>query len=126
MSDIARVRRIWRGMRQRCRNPNEPAYKHYGGRGIYFDAVWDDFETFKEWSLSNGYADDLQIDRIDNDGPYAPTNCRWTTAIVNMNNRRSNRVLTVDGERLTVSEAARKYARERNARPAPEDLSRGV
>ena len=72
-----RIYVIWRNMRQRCNNPKSPYYKYYGGRGISICNEWDDFSVFEDWSLSNGYADNLTIDRINVDGNYEPSNCRW-------------------------------------------------
>jgi len=82
-----RLYRAWGNMINRCVNPNSINYHRYGGRGIKVCADWScSFEEFSDWAFSNGYADDLTIDRIDNDGNYEPTNCRWVTAEVNSRN----------------------------------------
>lgn len=72
----------WVNMRQRCRNPNNPRYADWGGRGIWFHPLWDDFAVFLQMvGEPPGRRYDLySLDRIDNDGPYAPGNVRWSTA----------------------------------------------
>lgn len=80
---------IWRGMKQRCFNENNPSYKFYGARGITVCDEWaSSYQTFKEWALTNGYSNDLTIDRIDCNGNYCPNNCRWVDWEVQFKNRR--------------------------------------
>ncbi len=71
---------IWRGMRSRCGDERCAMYYRYGGRGIALCSEWkNDFLTFRSWAITNGYKPGLSIDRIDNDGNYEPSNCRFLT-----------------------------------------------
>lgn len=89
----------WQSMLNRCYRPSEAAYKNYGGRGILVCSEWRaSFVNFRDWALANGYQDNLQLDRTNNDGNYEPSNCRWVQRIININNRRSTKVLTAFGE----------------------------
>lgn len=84
-----RLASIYQGMKQRCYNTNRPNYKYYGGRGIVICNEWlNSPQAFYEWSLSNGYRDDLSIDRIDNNRGYFPDNCRWVSAKEQATNKR--------------------------------------
>ena len=86
-----RIYEIWTGMRKRCTNPNDHAFHNYGGRGISVCPEWADFAVFREWANANGYSDKLSIDRVNNDGNYEPSNCKWSTAKEQANNRRPKR-----------------------------------
>lgn len=92
----------------RCNNPKNDAYVWYGGRGISVCVEWEDYLTFRDWALKNGYSDELSIDRIDVNGDYCPQNCKWSTFIDQCNNRRSNRFLEFNGETLSISQWGRK------------------
>lgn len=103
-----RLYNIWRGIKIRCFNQNSRAYKNYGGNGITMYNEWkDNFKSFYDWSMSNGYTDELSIDRIDNNKGYFPDNCRFVDKIVQANNKRNNRLLTYNGETHTVAEWGR-------------------
>jgi hypothetical protein len=80
-------------MKSRCYNTKEYHYPYWGGRGIKICDEWlNSFAAFQDWALSHGYSDELSIDRIDNDGNYEPSNCRWATAKQQANNRRKRRI----------------------------------
>lgn len=78
-----RIYHIWTGIKGRCLNKNYCQYKYYGGREIKVCDEWMDkvngFMNFYNWSMLNGYTDELSIDRLNPDGDYAPSNCRWAT-----------------------------------------------
>lgn len=106
-----RLYRIWAGIIQRCCNDRKPyEWEKYGGRGITVCDEWrKSFEAFQDWALSNGYRDELTIDRIDNDGPYCPGNCRWATIYEQNNNKRTSKYISFNGETGTLREFADKY-----------------
>ena len=84
-----RLYRIHSGIKQRCLNEKNPAYKHYGERGILICKEWlVSFESFRKWSLENGYSDNLTIDRINTNGNYEPENCRWADKSTQSQNTR--------------------------------------
>ena len=106
----SRLFKIWAGMKSRCYNKNVPAYKNYGGRGIFVYQSWiESFEEFERWAFEHGYSDDLEIDRIDNNGPYSPQNCRWVRRKENCRNRRNNYSVEINGVMYqSAAEAAEK------------------
>lgn len=95
-------------MKSRCFNKNNPDYKDYGGRGITVCSEWLIFDSFCKWALENGYQEDLTIDRIDVNGNYEPSNCRWASIIEQANNKRRNHFIEYKGEKLTISQWSRK------------------
>jgi hypothetical protein len=96
---------IWSGIKHRCSNPNNQSYFKYGGRGIIICEEWqNDFMNFYNWAMGNGYSDDLSIDRIDVNGNYEPSNCRWATAKVQANNRTNTRYIEIGNEIKPISE----------------------
>ena len=94
-----RLYSIWYDIYRRCYVKTRRSYKDYGGRGIKICDEWlNSFESFVLWAKNNGYASDLTIDRIDNNGNYCPENCRWVDRIVQANNKTSNHYLTYKGK----------------------------
>lgn len=101
-SDDPKYYDIWIQMRARCNNPKNAAYKWYGERGIKVCERWNSFQAFVEDMGSR--PDGMQIDRMDNDGDYEPSNCRWVTSKKNLRNTRRNRQMTAFGETKCMSE----------------------
>ena len=98
-----RLYNIWRSMKKRCNVVTNDAYKYYGGRGIKVCEEWNDFELFMKWAYSNGYADNLTIERKDVNGNYEPSNCKWIPMSEQSKNRRiSLRTYDVDGEEKNI------------------------
>lgn len=97
----------WRNMRRRCLNPADPSFKHYGGRGIVVCDRWKD--SFAEFLADMGDPPaGMTIERVDNDGPYAPDNCRWATRKEQMRNYSRNRWVTINGETLLLDDWAKR------------------
>ena len=105
-----RLYHIHQGIKKRCLDKNNNNYELYGGRGIKICDDWlNNFYNFEKWSLNNGYSDNLSIDRIDVNGNYEPSNCRWATFKEQNNNRRSNTFLSLNNEKLSLKMACEKY-----------------
>lgn len=101
----SKIYKAWSSMRSRCNCKTNKVYYRYGGRGIKVCKEWDDnFQAFYDWSISNGFRDDLTIDRIDNNGDYSPDNCRWATMLIQDNNKRNNVFIAHNGETHTAAE----------------------
>ena len=111
MDGHSKVNQVYKGMKQRCFNYNDMHYKNYGARGITVCPEWLDNEevklkgspskgwlTFKKWVLENGYKEGLTIDRINVNGNYEPSNCRWISIKEQQSNRRSCKFVTYKGK----------------------------
>lgn len=104
-----RLYNIYNHMKRRCHDEKNKKYPDYGGRGITVCPEWrDSFEAFRDWAMANGYRDDLTIDRRDNDGPYSPENCRWTTNKEQQNNKRTSHKVSFNGEEITLAQLSEK------------------
>lgn len=98
---------IWENMRRRCYYSKNNMYKNYGGRGIRVCDEWkDDFEPFMKWAQENGYKEGLSIERIDVNGNYEPSNCKWITPKEQYLNRTDSHLITAFGKTQTIKEWA--------------------
>lgn len=103
--DKKRISKILRNMRYRCKNSNYSGYKWYGGKSVRVCDEWDkNTQSFIQWSIENGYDENKTIDRINNDGDYEPSNCRWVDNQTQQNNRSNNVYLTYNEETKTLRE----------------------
>lgn len=112
-----RLYRIWQAMKERCYNPNRWNYDKYGGKGIVVCDEWrNDFMNFYNWAMANGYNDNLSIDRIDNNGNYEPSNCRWTDCCMQGYNRgvQSNSTTGYEGISKLKDGRYRAYIKKNN------------
>ena len=101
---------VWHTMKQRCYNLNNNQYKNYGKRGIGICSEWlEDFISFYNWAINNGYKEGLSLDRIDNNGNYEPNNCRWATVKEQSRNRRNNRCFEYNGKTQCLEDWAKEY-----------------
>lgn len=102
-----RLYRIWVHIKDRCYNKENDSYINYGARGITVCDEWkNDFESFRDWALENGYSDELSIDRIDVDIGYCPDNCKWSTVYEQSRNKRCNNYFTHNGKTLCLTDWA--------------------
>lgn len=102
----------YNNMKKRCYDINSDHYKWYGEEGKTICEEWigkNGFINFSKWAFSNGYSEDLTIDRIDNTKGYSPDNCRWVTMKQNCRNKRNNHLITIDGETKTLVEWCEQY-----------------
>lgn len=106
------MHRLWLGMHNRCRNPNEPGYKNYGGRGIDVCERWRTFENFLA-DMGPRPSDDHSIERIDNDRGYEKSNCRWATNKQQCNNQRRNKRITAFGRTKNLGQWSEETGIER-------------
>lgn len=95
--------RAWLKMRARCEDPNNNEYHRYGGRGVKVCEEWQDFAAFLS-AMGNKPTPEHTIDRIDCNGDYDPSNCRWATRVEQQNNKRNNHRITICGETKTIAE----------------------
>lgn len=102
--------RLWKTMRARCNDSSRPHFDRYGGRGIKVCEEWNnDYLSFKEWAMKNGYQEDLTIDRINNDGNYEPDNCRWVSRKEQAYNRCDSLHFEINGEILDTRDMYDRY-----------------
>lgn len=110
-----RLYQTYNNMKSRCYKTYAKEYENYGGKGITICDEWlNDFQKFYDWAMMNGYADNLSIDRIDNNKGYSPENCRWVDMSVQNNNTRRTRKIEYNGETHSVSEWSRIIGLSRN------------
>ena len=105
-----RLHQSYKDMLNRCHSTKNRSYNQYGKRGITVCNEWkNSFDSFKKWSLDNGYDKKLTLDRINVNGNYEPNNCRWISVKEQNNNRRNNVVVTYNGETMTLHELSERY-----------------
>lgn len=103
----SRLYNIWRGIKKRCYDKKNKSYKYYGAKNITMHYEWiNDFKAFFDWSISNGYKDNLSIERIDVNGNYEPSNCKWIPIGEQANNKTNNRLISYNNITHNVTEWA--------------------
>ncbi|MFT8610872.1 hypothetical protein [Liquorilactobacillus satsumensis] len=108
-----RIYNVWKSMHRRCENSEDSEYLNYGGRGIKVCREWSDINEFVEWSYFHGYQSGLTIDRIDVNGNYEPSNCRWADLEMQANNKRNNVFIEYKGKSQTISQWAKEFEVDR-------------
>lgn len=111
-STMKRERRVLRSrykrIKSRCYRPKDSIYFKYGAKGIRMCDEWkNSFESFYNWSMANGFREDLTIDRIDYKGDYSPENCRWADKYVQANNKSNVKRYSYNGQMLTIPEMSK-------------------
>ncbi len=100
-----RLYSIWANIKTRCYNVKDPHFSRWGGKGVVMCEEWkNSFQAFYDWAISNGYSDNLTIDRINNNGNYEPSNCRWATIEEQNRNKRNVRFITCNGKTQTIGQ----------------------
>ncbi len=105
-----RLYQAWENMRARCNRKSSREYENYGGRGIRVCDEWqNNYESFRDWALDNGYSDNLTLDRKNVNGNYCPENCRWISNQLQQYNKRTNRNISFNGKTQTITQWAKEY-----------------
>lgn len=104
-----RIYNTWAHIKQRCTNPKNASYIYYGAKGIKVCDEWQEFEPFYKWSMEHGYNENLTIDRIDVNGNYEPSNCRWATIDQQNNNKSDTRLYTMDNKTQCIKKWSEEY-----------------
>ena len=107
-SKRTQVYSAWLNMHTRCNDKSFRHYHRYGGRGVSVCAEWHSFDAFHQWAIKSGIKPSLTLDRIDNDGNYEPSNCRWATRLEQANNTKNTSYFTHKGLTLSLSQWATK------------------
>lgn len=112
----SRIYHAYKSMKQRCFDPETKEFPQYGGRGITVCAEWlgeDGFQNFYDWSMKNGYRDDLSIDRKNNDGNYEPSNCRWADRFTQDNNKQNTLYYDIGNGKEPLAVLCKRYNLDR-------------